>query len=156
MPGHSNVVETGVLTFARNLMHDLCLLELAVPGDALKKNVHLFHKMAHIAMQRSYCVHSVTNPGHGVNNFQHWGCEQRAHGPCHFWQQLSTAPKLGTSSVCICAVHHAEYHEPQVNETNHSALRMMTDNKIGAEGAKALGPHLAKLNNMTTLNLGGA
>ena len=31
----------------------------------------------------------------------------------------------------------------------------MSGNNIGDEGAKALGPHLAKLNNMTTLNLWG-
>jgi len=31
-----------------------------------------------------------------------------------------------------------------------------TGNKIGDEGAKALGPHLAKLSNMTTLGLDGA
>ena len=29
----------------------------------------------------------------------------------------------------------------------------MSDNNIGEEGAKALGPHLAKLNSMTTLYL---
>jgi len=29
-------------------------------------------------------------------------------------------------------------------------------NNIGEEGAKALGPHLAKLSNMTTLHLGCA
>ena len=32
----------------------------------------------------------------------------------------------------------------------------MSDNHIGDEGAKALGPHLAKLNNMTTLELSSA
>jgi len=32
----------------------------------------------------------------------------------------------------------------------------MSGNNIGDEGAKALGPHLAKLNNMETLGLGGA
>jgi len=31
---------------------------------------------------------------------------------------------------------------------------MMSVNNIREDGAKALGPHLAKLNNMTTLNLG--
>jgi len=29
----------------------------------------------------------------------------------------------------------------------------MSDNNIGVEGAKALGPHVATLNNMTTLNV---
>jgi len=29
----------------------------------------------------------------------------------------------------------------------------MSANKIGVEGAKALGPHLAKLNNMATVDL---
>jgi len=32
----------------------------------------------------------------------------------------------------------------------------MSGNNIGDEGAKALGPHLAKLSNMTTLYLQGA
>jgi len=32
----------------------------------------------------------------------------------------------------------------------------MSGNKIGEEGAKALGPHLAKLSNMTTLLLHSA
>ena len=31
----------------------------------------------------------------------------------------------------------------------------VSDNNIGEEGAKALGPHLAKLVNMHTLHLGG-
>lgn len=30
------------------------------------------------------------------------------------------------------------------------------DNNIGAEGVKALGPHLAELNNVTTLDLSSA
>jgi len=32
----------------------------------------------------------------------------------------------------------------------------MSDNNIGVEGAKALGPHLAKLSNMATLELSSA
>ena len=32
----------------------------------------------------------------------------------------------------------------------------MSGNKIGEEGAKALGPHLAKLSNMTTMKLHSA
>ena len=35
------------------------------------------------------------------------------------------------------------------------ALVRMSDNNIGDEGAKALGPHLAKLNNMTHVYLSG-
>ena len=33
---------------------------------------------------------------------------------------------------------------------------LVTDNKMGDTGAKALGPHLAKLSNMTKLELAGA
>jgi len=40
--------------------------------------------------------------------------------------------------------------------TTWLCVRLMSDNNIGVEGAKALGPHLAKLNNMITLNLAGA
>ena len=31
----------------------------------------------------------------------------------------------------------------------------MAGNSLGKEGAKALGPHMEKLNNMTTLDLAG-
>jgi len=41
---------------------------------------------------------------------------------------------------------------------NEHSVLLLSDagNNIGNEGAKALGPHLAKLNNMATLNLSGA
>jgi len=44
----------------------------------------------------------------------------------------------------------------RVNDDTWLCVCVMSDNDIGVEGAKALGPHLAKLSSMTTLELGSA
>ena len=67
--------------------------------------------------------------------------------------KLSNMTRLGLVGECLLVVVMFVGWW-QCDVTRALVVGVVTGNAIGREGAKALGPHLAKVSNMTDLNLG--
>jgi len=89
-----------------------------------------------------------------VTSVSHIGDEgARALGP-HL-EKLTNMKRLNLYSAWCFGVHRALLWWSSVPSMMTTLLRLclLSDNHIGDEGAAALGPHLSKLTNMTSLNL---